>query len=29
VIINIGYGHDEKLFPRNPRLSFDQMATIL
>ena len=29
VVINIGYGHDEKLFPRNPRLSFDQMATIL
>jgi 3-hydroxypropanoate dehydrogenase len=29
VIINIGYGHDEKLFPRNPRLSFDQMATFL
>jgi 3-hydroxypropanoate dehydrogenase len=29
VVINIGYGHDEKLFPRNPRLAFDQMATIL
>jgi 3-hydroxypropanoate dehydrogenase len=29
VIINIGYGDDAKLFPRNPRLSFDQMATIL
>jgi len=29
VIINIGYGHDGKLFPRNPRLSFDQMATFL
>jgi 3-hydroxypropanoate dehydrogenase len=29
VVINIGYGDDSKLFPRNPRLSFDQMATIL
>jgi 3-hydroxypropanoate dehydrogenase len=29
VIINIGYGDDAKLFPRSPRLSFDQMATIL
>src|SRR5579863_3206811 len=29
VIINIGYGDDEKLFPRNPRLTFDQMATVL
>ncbi len=29
VIINIGYGDDLKLFPRNPRLSFEQMATIL
>ena len=29
VIINIGYGDDEKLFPRNPRLTFEQMATIL
>lgn len=29
VIINIGYGDDAKLFPRNPRLSFDQMATFL
>ena len=29
VIINIGYGDHEKLFPRNPRLSFEQMATIL
>jgi 3-hydroxypropanoate dehydrogenase len=29
VIINIGYGDDVKLFPRNPRLTFDQMATIL
>jgi 3-hydroxypropanoate dehydrogenase len=29
VIINIGYGDDAKLFPRNPRLTFDQMAQIL
>ena len=29
VIINIGYGDDAKLFPRGPRLAFDQMATIL
>ena len=29
VVINIGYGDDAKLYPRNPRLSFDQMATIL
>ena len=29
VIINIGYGDDAKLFPRSPRFSFDQMATIL
>jgi len=29
VVINIGYGDDAKLFPRNPRLTFDQMATIL
>jgi 3-hydroxypropanoate dehydrogenase len=29
VIINIGFGDDAKLFPRNPRLTFDQMATIL
>ena len=29
VIINIGFGDDGKLFPRNPRLTFDQMATIL
>jgi len=29
VVINIGYGDDAKLFPRNPRLSFDQMATVL
>ena len=29
VVINIGYGDDAKLFPRSPRLNFDQMATIL
>ena len=29
VVINIGYGDDGKLFPRSPRLAFDQMATIL
>jgi len=29
VVINIGYGDDSKLFPRNPRLTFDQMAKVL
>ena len=29
VIINIGYGDDSRLFPRSPRLSFDQMAKVL
>jgi 3-hydroxypropanoate dehydrogenase len=29
VIINVGYGDHEKLFPRNPRLSFEQMAKII
>jgi 3-hydroxypropanoate dehydrogenase len=29
VLINIGYGDHEKLFPRSPRLSFDQIATII
>ncbi len=29
VIINIGYGDDSQLFPRSPRLSFDQMAEVL
>jgi 3-hydroxypropanoate dehydrogenase len=29
VLINIGYGDYEKLFPRSPRFSFDQMAKIL
>jgi 3-hydroxypropanoate dehydrogenase len=29
VVINIGYGDDARLFPRSPRLSFDQMAKVL
>jgi len=29
VVINIGYGDDAQLFPRSPRLSFDQMAKVL
>jgi 3-hydroxypropanoate dehydrogenase len=29
VLINIGYGDDAKLFPRNPRLAFDQMAKVI
>ena len=29
VLINIGYGDDEKLFPRSPRFAFDQMAKVL
>jgi 3-hydroxypropanoate dehydrogenase len=29
VIINIGYGDNEKLFPRSPRFSFDQIAKVL
>jgi len=29
VLINIGYGDDSKLFPRNPRLAFEEMATVL
>ena len=29
VIINIGYGDYEKLFPRSPRFSFDQIAKIV
>jgi len=28
-IVNLGYGSDENLFPRSPRLSFDQAAKIL
>jgi 3-hydroxypropanoate dehydrogenase len=29
VLINIGYGDAEKLFPRSPRFSFDQIAKII
>ena len=29
VLINIGYGDASKLFPRNPRFAFDQIAKIL
>jgi 3-hydroxypropanoate dehydrogenase len=29
VLINIGYGDHDKLFPRSPRFSFDQMAKVL
>ena len=29
VLINIGYGDASKLFPRSPRFSFDQIATIV
>ncbi|MBX3477100.1 MAG: malonic semialdehyde reductase [Brevundimonas sp.] len=28
-IVNLGYGTDENLFPRSPRLSFDEAARIL
>ena len=28
-IVNLGYGSDENLFPRSPRLSFDEAANIL
>lgn len=28
-IVNLGYGTDENLFPRSPRLSFEQAASIL
>jgi 3-hydroxypropanoate dehydrogenase len=28
ILINIGYGSGENLFPRSPRFSFDQIATI-
>ena len=28
VLINIGYGDTEKLFPRNPRFAFDEIAKI-
>lgn len=29
VLINIGYGDHEKLFPRSPRFSFDQIAKVI
>jgi 3-hydroxypropanoate dehydrogenase len=29
VLINIGYGDKEKLFPRSPRFEFDQIAKII
>ena len=29
VIINIGFGDNDKLFPRSPRFSFDQIAKVL
>ena len=29
VLINIGYGNGENLFPRSPRFSFDQIAKIV
>ena len=28
-ILNLGYGDNSKLFPRNPRLSFEQACTVL
>jgi 3-hydroxypropanoate dehydrogenase len=28
-IVNLGYGTDENLFPRSPRLTFDEAARIL
>lgn len=28
-ILNLGYGDSSKLFPRNPRLSFEQACTVL
>ena len=28
-LINLGYGDAEKLFPRNPRLDFDEACRIL
>ncbi len=29
ILVNIGYGDDAKLYPRSPRLAFDQMAKAL
>lgn len=28
-LCNLGYGSDDNLFPRNPRLEFNQVCTIL
>ena len=28
-IVNLGYGDHEKLFPRQPRLEFDEAAVVL
>jgi len=28
-IVNLGYGTDENLFPRSPRLEFDEAAQVL
>jgi 3-hydroxypropanoate dehydrogenase len=28
-IVNLGYGDHEKLFPRQPRLEFDEAALVL
>ena len=28
-LVNLGYGDADKLFPRSPRLSFDEAASIL
>ncbi len=28
-IVNLGYGSDENLFPRGPRLTFEQAARVL
>lgn len=28
-IVNLGYGNDDNLFPRSPRLSFDEAARIV
>ncbi len=29
LLCNLGYGNSEKLFPRNPRLAFEEVCTIL
>jgi 3-hydroxypropanoate dehydrogenase len=29
LLVTLGYGDDSKLFPRNPRLRFDEVATII